>query len=258
MLQSQLPLLISWHGTHDAVILRIFVPYLIYNSMRAWIQVNALSVCLQSWILWTRVQMLLMWALLPLIVVLLSFSCLQFTILIKRNLTWAARTFLTKATWDFLGVLLMMISCICFGLPMRGSWQKCSYLACHSMLSGSCCDWGEHHGVLYGDPDIGTSGGMLWDDKIVAIILWREQEIQLIFIMCTWLHLLQQVLEGRAYRLQHPWVGVVNRSQQDINKNVDMIAARRRERDYFQQSSDYGHLTSRMGSEYLGKVLSKV
>jgi replication fork clamp-binding protein CrfC len=66
------------------------------------------------------------------------------------------------------------------------------------------------------------------------------------------------VLEGRSYKLQHPWVGVVNRSQQDINKNVDMIAARRRERDYFQQSADYGHLVSRMGSEYLGKLLSKV
>ncbi|CAM6046667.1 unnamed protein product [Sphagnum compactum] len=65
------------------------------------------------------------------------------------------------------------------------------------------------------------------------------------------------VLEGQAYRLQHPWVGVVNRSQQDINKNVDMIAARRRERDYFAQSPDYGHLASRMGSEYLGKLLSK-
>jgi hypothetical protein len=70
--------------------------------------------------------------------------------------------------------------------------------------------------------------------------------------------LFAQVLEGQAYRLQHPWVGVVNRSQQDINKNVDMIAARRRERDYFAQSPDYGHLASRMGSEYLGKLLSKV
>ncbi|MFS7889320.1 putative dynamin central domain, dynamin, GTPase domain, Dynamin superfamily [Helianthus anomalus] len=33
------------------------------------------------------------------------------------------------------------------------------------------------------------------------------------------------VLEGRAYRLQHPWVGIVNRSQADINKNTDMIYA---------------------------------
>ncbi|XP_043690229.1 phragmoplastin DRP1E-like isoform X1 [Telopea speciosissima] len=64
------------------------------------------------------------------------------------------------------------------------------------------------------------------------------------------------VLEGRAYRLQHPWVGVVNRSQADINKNVDMIASRRREREYFASSPDYGHLTSKMGSEYLAKLLS--
>lgn len=65
------------------------------------------------------------------------------------------------------------------------------------------------------------------------------------------------VLEGRAYRLVNPWVGVVNRSQADINRNVDIVAARRRERDYFQSSPDYGHLVSRMGSEYLAKLLSK-
>ncbi|XP_022974745.1 dynamin-related protein 1E-like [Cucurbita maxima] len=65
------------------------------------------------------------------------------------------------------------------------------------------------------------------------------------------------VLEGRSYRLQHPWVGIVNRSQADINKNVDMIIARRKEREYFATSSDYGHLASKMGSEYLAKLLSK-
>ncbi|KAE8055541.1 hypothetical protein FH972_012374 [Carpinus fangiana] len=65
------------------------------------------------------------------------------------------------------------------------------------------------------------------------------------------------VLEGRSYRLQHPWVGIVNRSQADINKNVDMIAARQREREFFATSPDYGHLTSKMGSEYLAKLLSK-
>ncbi|KAL5973694.1 Phragmoplastin drp1e [Asimina triloba] len=65
------------------------------------------------------------------------------------------------------------------------------------------------------------------------------------------------VLEGRSYRVQQPWVGVVNRSQADINRNVDMIAARRREREYFETSPDYGHLASKMGSEYLAKLLSK-
>ncbi|KAF5446089.1 hypothetical protein F2P56_031746 [Juglans regia] len=65
------------------------------------------------------------------------------------------------------------------------------------------------------------------------------------------------VLEGRSYRLQHPWVGIVNRSQADINKNVDMIVARRKEHEYFATSPDYGHLASKMGSEYLAKLLSK-
>ncbi|XP_055821136.1 phragmoplastin DRP1E-like [Solanum dulcamara] len=65
------------------------------------------------------------------------------------------------------------------------------------------------------------------------------------------------VLEGRSYRLQHPWVGLVNRSQADINKNVDMVVARCKEREFFATSPEYGHLANRMGSEYLAKLLSK-
>ena len=37
-----------------------------------------------------------------------------------------------------------------------------------------------------------------------------------------------------------------------------MIAARRREHEYFASSPDYRHLANRMGSEHLGKMLSKV
>ncbi|CAA2958821.1 dynamin-related 5A, partial [Olea europaea subsp. europaea] len=66
------------------------------------------------------------------------------------------------------------------------------------------------------------------------------------------------ILKGKAYKLQFPWIGVVNRCQADINKNVDMIAARRREREYFAQTPEYKHLAHRMGSEHLGKVMSKV
>ncbi|RYQ88146.1 hypothetical protein Ahy_B09g095529 isoform G [Arachis hypogaea] len=65
------------------------------------------------------------------------------------------------------------------------------------------------------------------------------------------------VLEGRSYRLQHPWVGIVNRSQADINRNVDMIFSRRKEREYFATSPEYGHLAHKMGSEYLAKLLSQ-
>ncbi|CAI9279056.1 unnamed protein product [Lactuca saligna] len=65
------------------------------------------------------------------------------------------------------------------------------------------------------------------------------------------------ILEGRSHRLKFPWIGVVNRSQADINKNIDMIAARRKEREYFFNSPEYSHLANRMGSEHLGKVLSR-
>ncbi|CAL5197887.1 unnamed protein product [Lathyrus oleraceus] len=65
------------------------------------------------------------------------------------------------------------------------------------------------------------------------------------------------VLEGRSYRLRNPWVGIVNRSQEDINRKVDMIAARQREREFFSTNRDYAHLSSKMGSEYLARLLSK-
>ena len=53
-------------------------------------------------------------------------------------------------------------------------------------------------------------------------------------------------------------MGIVNRSQADINKNTDMISARKKEKEYFNSSPDYGHLASKMGSEYLAKLLSGV
>lgn len=37
-----------------------------------------------------------------------------------------------------------------------------------------------------------------------------------------------------------------------------MIAARGKEREYFESSPDYAHLASRMGSVYLSKLLSQV
>lgn len=37
-----------------------------------------------------------------------------------------------------------------------------------------------------------------------------------------------------------------------------MIAARQKEREYFESSPEYGHLSHKMGSEYLAKLLSQV
>lgn len=53
-------------------------------------------------------------------------------------------------------------------------------------------------------------------------------------------------------------MGIVNRSQADINRNVDMLSARRKEKEYFESSPEYGHLAHKMGAEYLAKLLSQV
>ncbi|XBH81637.1 hypothetical protein VPH35_107160 [Triticum aestivum] len=65
------------------------------------------------------------------------------------------------------------------------------------------------------------------------------------------------ILEERSCRFHIPWVGVVNRSQKDINNNMDMISARRRERDYFGNTPEYKHLAHRMGSKHLVRSLGK-
>eukprot|EP00899_Mesostigma_viride_P020187 jgi/Mesvir1/2816/Mv13915-RA.2 len=65
------------------------------------------------------------------------------------------------------------------------------------------------------------------------------------------------VLENQAVPLKHPWIGVVNRSQADINGRLDLLAAREKEREFFRNSPEYAHLSGRMGTEHLAKVLSQ-
>ncbi|CAH1445502.1 unnamed protein product [Lactuca virosa] len=66
------------------------------------------------------------------------------------------------------------------------------------------------------------------------------------------------MLEGKSYRVKFPWIGVVNQSQADINKSVEMIVSRRMEWEYFNIIPEYKHLACKMDSERLGKVLSKL
>ncbi|KAF3535226.1 hypothetical protein F2Q69_00020245 [Brassica cretica] len=72
-------------------------------------------------------------------------------------------------------------------------------------------------------------------------------------------------------RARHPWkcdsreiiiyaarVGIVSPWQAENNKSVDMMMlARRKEWVYYDTSPNYGRLASKMGSEYLAKLLSK-
>ena len=64
------------------------------------------------------------------------------------------------------------------------------------------------------------------------------------------------VLNGKLVQLRSGFIGVVNRSQQDINENKAMGDAREAERQYFQSHHSYSSIADRLGTEYLAKVLN--
>lgn len=54
------------------------------------------------------------------------------------------------------------------------------------------------------------------------------------------------------------YIGVVNRSQKDIDGKKDITAAMAAERKFFLSHPAYRHLADRMGTPYLQKVLNQV
>lgn len=54
------------------------------------------------------------------------------------------------------------------------------------------------------------------------------------------------------------YIGVVNRSQKDIDGKKDITAAIAAERKFFLTHPAYRHLADRMGTQYLQKILNQV
>ncbi|WFC96594.1 dynamin GTPase [Malassezia brasiliensis] len=66
------------------------------------------------------------------------------------------------------------------------------------------------------------------------------------------------ILTGRVYPLKLGFVGVVNRSQQDINSNVPLDMARRSEEEFFRSHPAYRNIAHRCGTKFLAKTLNQV
>lgn len=66
------------------------------------------------------------------------------------------------------------------------------------------------------------------------------------------------ILTGRTYPLKLGFVGVVNRSQQDIMQDVPMEDARRKEEEFFKNHPVYRNLAHRCGTKFLAKTLNGV
>jgi dynamin 1-like protein len=67
-----------------------------------------------------------------------------------------------------------------------------------------------------------------------------------------------QILKGNVIALRRGFIGVVNRSQKDINNNKNITDARKAEIAYFQTHRVYSQIADQCGTEYLTKTLSKL
>ncbi|XP_028920008.1 dynamin-1 isoform X8 [Ornithorhynchus anatinus] len=67
----------------------------------------------------------------------------------------------------------------------------------------------------------------------------------------------RDVLENKLLPLRRGYIGVVNRSQKDIDGKKDITAALAAERKFFLSHPSYRHLAERMGTPFLQKVLNQ-
>ena len=64
------------------------------------------------------------------------------------------------------------------------------------------------------------------------------------------------ILSGRVYPLKLGFIGIVNRSQQDIQGNKVLSDALQSEREFFRMHPAYRNMSTRCGTQYLAKTLN--
>ena len=64
------------------------------------------------------------------------------------------------------------------------------------------------------------------------------------------------ILSGRVYPLKLGFIGVVNRSQQDIQGNKSLAEALKSESDFFKHHPAYRNMATRCGTQFLAKTLN--
>ncbi|KAF1842690.1 dynamin-1 [Cucurbitaria berberidis CBS 394.84] len=65
------------------------------------------------------------------------------------------------------------------------------------------------------------------------------------------------ILSGRVYPLKLGFIGIVNRSQQDIQGNKSLSDALQAERDFFKHHPAYRNMANRCGTQFLAKSLNQ-
>ncbi|XP_055304308.1 dynamin isoform X8 [Sitodiplosis mosellana] len=67
----------------------------------------------------------------------------------------------------------------------------------------------------------------------------------------------RDILENKLLPLRRGYIGVVNRSQKDIEGRKDITIALKAERDFFLSHDSYRHIADRLGTPYLQRILNQ-
>lgn len=67
-----------------------------------------------------------------------------------------------------------------------------------------------------------------------------------------------EMLSGRVISLKKGFVGVINRSQADINNNISIRDSLVKEQNFFKNHPAYRGICNRMGTQYLSKMLNTI
>lgn len=67
----------------------------------------------------------------------------------------------------------------------------------------------------------------------------------------------KDILENKVFPLRRGYIGVISRSQKDIEGRIDIRASLDKERKFFNSHPSYSHLSERCGTPYLQRVLNQ-
>lgn len=67
----------------------------------------------------------------------------------------------------------------------------------------------------------------------------------------------RDILENKLFPLRRGYIGVISRSQKDIEGRIDIRASLEKERKFFLSHPSYSHLADRCGTPYLQRVLNQ-
>lgn len=67
----------------------------------------------------------------------------------------------------------------------------------------------------------------------------------------------RDILENKLLPLRRGYIGIVNRSQKDIEDQKNIATALTKEREFFMSHKYYRHIANRMGTPYLQRVLNQ-